>query len=294
MKKIINNKITSIIVITLIYIFAAVAAVALYNKLSYSVYINILIADVVATLIVYVFSALFDNASVYDPYWSVQPIVIVTGYIIGKSINIGSVLALIAILIWGIRLTLNWAYTFTNLTKQDWRYTKYKKETGIFYQPVNLFGIHMMPTLLVYLGTVPVIALIDSNSFNIGSIIGFTICILAVILQGTADLEMHRFRKKKTHKLIRDGLWKYSRHPNYLGEIMMWWGVAIQAFSVTGKIWTLAGAVAINMMFFTISIPLADKRQSKKEGYEKYKKETRSLLPIPKRVELRGERYEKV
>ena len=65
-------------------------------------------------------------------------------------------------------ITLNWAYTFSNLTKQDWRYTKYKNEIGKLYQIVNLFGIHMMPTLLVFLATIPVIEIIDSNIFNQG------------------------------------------------------------------------------------------------------------------------------
>lgn len=284
MKRITTNKINSIIIITLIYILAIIASIIIYNKLSYSIYINILIADIIATLIVYVFSVVFDNASIYDPYWSVQPIVIALGYSIRKNLNISSILVLIAITIWGVRLTLNWAYTFSDLTKQDWRYTKYKNETGKFYQIVNLFGIHMMPTILVFLATIPVIEIIDSNIFNLGSIIGFIISLCAVILQGTADYQMHRYRRKKNHKLIREGLWKYSRHPNYLGEILMWWGIAIQGISITGKIWNISGAMLITILFLTISIPLADKRQSKKEEYNKYKEETRSLFPIPKRT----------
>jgi steroid 5-alpha reductase family enzyme len=282
MKKIINSKIYSIIVIGLIYILASIIAVIVYNSLSFNQYINILVSDIAATIIVYIFSVIFNNSSIYDPYWSVQPIVIVVLYLINKTINISSILSLIAILLWGIRLTVNWAYTFPNLTKQDWRYTKYKNETGIFYQPVNFFGIHLMPTLLVYLAVIPVITIVDSNSFNIGSVIGFIISITAILVQAIADYEMHKFRKKNTGKLIREGLWKYSRHPNYLGEILMWWGIAIQAFSISKEIWTLLGAVLITIMFLIISIPLAEKRQSKKDGFIEYKKETRCLLPIKK------------
>ena len=61
----------------------------------------------------------------------------------------------------------------------------------------------MMPTLLVYLGTIPVIAIINSNKFDIGTIIGFIICIVATILQGTADYQMHMFRKKKNHSFLQ-------------------------------------------------------------------------------------------
>lgn len=62
----------------------------------------------------------------------------------------------------------------------------------------------------------------------------------------------------------------------------MWYGVAIQAISLNSKLWTLSGAILITILFITISIPLAEKRQSKKAGYDKYKRETRKLLPIPK------------
>jgi steroid 5-alpha reductase family enzyme len=284
MKKIIEDKVCSILIIIAIYIVAVTISVFVYNKLPYSGYVNILIADVVATIVVYVFSLIFDNASVYDPYWSVQPIVIIIGYAMGKNLDIADKLVIFSIILWGIRLTLNWAYTFPNLTKQDWRYTKYKEETGKLYQIVNFFGIHMMPTLLVYFALIPALSIIDNNCFNMITVIGFIISICAVMIQGTADYQMHRFRSKKTHKLIRDGLWKYSRHPNYLGEILMWWGVAIQSVSVTKSLWSLCGAVLILLLFLTVSIPLADKRQSKKSGYDKYIKATRCLLPIPKRI----------
>ena len=98
-----------------------------------------------------------------------------------------------------------------------------------------------------------------------------------------ADTQMQKYRKSGQHGLIRTGLWKYARHPNYLGEILMWWGIAIQAVSVMPEHWWLvAGAVANTILFFSVSIPLADKRQSAKPGYAEYKASTRSLLPIPK------------
>ena len=96
-------------------------------------------------------------------------------------------------------------------------------------------------------------------------------------------MQMQKYRKSGEHGLIRTGLWKNARHPNYLGEILMWWGIAIQAVSVmTSRWWLIAGALANTVMFFTVSIPMADKRQSAKPGYAEYKAATRSLLPIPK------------
>ena len=82
---------------------------------------------------------------------------------------------------------------------------------------------------------------------------------------------------------IRAGLWKYSRHPNYLGEILMWWGVDLAVVAAATNVWYLAaGALANTLLFFVVSIPMADKRQSRKEGFDAYKKQTRMLLPIKK------------
>ena len=279
-----NSKSKSILVITVIYVLAAALGVAVYMALPFWFWIRLLIADVAATIFVFVFSVIFKNASVYDPYWSVQPIVIIAGYALTSNITPATLLLIISIVYWGIRLTGNWAYVFGGLNHQDWRYTKFENETGRLYPFINFTGIHMVPTLIVYLTTLPAVFVIRQElRANIGSFIGMAVCVGAATLQLVADTQMHKYRKSGQHGLIRTGLWKYARHPNYLGEILMWCGIAIQAVSVMPSHWWLvAGAVANTILFFSVSIPLADKRQSAKPGYAEYKAGTRSLLPIPK------------
>ena len=280
-----NSKAKSIIVITVIYVLAAALGVAVFMSLRYLTWISLLIADVAATVFVFVFSLIFKNASVYDPYWSVQPIVIVAGIALKTNIAApATILILISIVYWGIRLTGNWAYVFEGLNHQDWRYTKLQKDTGKFYPLINFLGIHLMPTLIVYLTTLPAVYVTQYQlRTNAGSYIGAAVCIGAATLQLVSDIQMQRYRKSGQHGLIRTGLWKHARHPNYLGEILMWWGVAIQAISVMPDHWWFAaGALANTILFLTVSIPMADKRQSEKPGYAEYKAHTRSLLPIPK------------
>lgn len=279
-----NSKAVSILIIAVIYVMAVLLGAYIYLMLPFAFWLNLLIADAVATVFVYVFSVIFNNASVYDPYWSVQPVIIIAGFALGSKITVASLLLIVSIVYWGVRLTANWAYTFGGLKHQDWRYTKYQNETGRLYQIVNFAGIHMMPTLIVYLCTLPAVFVTrEESDANIGSVIGTVICLGAATLQLFADVQMQKFRKSGTKGLIRTGLWKYARHPNYLGEISMWWGIAIQAVSVMPERWWLiAGAVANTVLFLTVSIPLADKRQSKKPGYADYKACTRCLLPIPK------------
>lgn len=284
MNKIKENRLISFITILIIYIIAGVIGVITYNQLKYDWWINLLIADVVSTIVTFIFSLIFKNASVYDPYWSVQPIVIIYLIALGKQMTIGKILVLLAISYWGIRLTLNWGYTFKGLNHQDWRYTMLHEQTRKFYPIINFVGIHMVPTLIVYACTIPAAyMIIFSNEINIITIIGFIISIGAATLQLISDIQMQKYRKNRNGNFIRTGLWKYSRHPNYLGEILMWWGIAIMSFSVfNDKIYLLVGALLNTLLFLFVSIPMADKRQSKKEGFETYKKETRMLFPIKK------------
>jgi steroid 5-alpha reductase family enzyme len=112
-----------------------------------------------------------------------------------------------------------------------------------------------------------------------------TLSIGAAAMQGIADIQMHKFRKNPKGTFVRNGLWKYSRHPNYLGEILMWWGVGLSVVSAVPDEWyLLLGAVANTVLFLAVSIPMADRRQSRKDGFAEYKKETRMLLPIIKRI----------
>jgi steroid 5-alpha reductase family enzyme len=120
-------------------------------------------------------------------------------------------------------------------------------------------------------------------AFNFWMLFGAVLSVFAFTLQGVADIEMHRFRKRKTGGFIRDGLWKYSSHPNYLGEICMWWGVAFCTLALMPNRWYfLLGALLNTLLFLFVSIPMAERRQSKKDGYVEYKKQTRALLPIKK------------
>ena len=271
-------------IVGIVYVLAAVVGIVSYIYIPGPWQLRLLIADVAATVFTFVFSLIFKNASVYDPYWSVQPIVIVVAFATQATVSPLRIALIAAICLWGVRLTANWAYTFHGLHHQDWRYTMLCEKTGKFYLIINFVGIHMVPTLVVYGCTLPAVyAMLNDAPANAGCFLFLCLSAGAVVLQGTADFQMHRFRKAKTGGFIRCGLWKYSRHPNYLGEILMWWGIGLSVVCAFPQRWYLcAGAVANTVLFLAVSIPMADNRQSRKPGFSEYKKQTRMLLPIKK------------
>lgn len=284
MQKLKQNSAASYAAVTVVYIIATAVGLITYKFLDLSWWLSLLIADTAATVVTFLFSLIFRNASVYDPYWSVQPPVILIAFSVGRELTALGIMLMVVVSYWAIRLTANWAYTFENLNHQDWRYTMLKEKTGIFYPAINFVGIHMVPTLVVYGCTLPTVyGVIQGLSANVGSILFLCLSLCAATLQGIADIQMHTFRKNRNSIFIRIGLWKHSRHPNYLCEILMWWGVGLSVVCAAPDVWyLLVGAAANTVLFLTVSIPLAEGRQSRKEGFAAYKAQTRMLLPIPK------------
>ncbi len=273
------------LLIAITYVLATTLGVIIFNMLKTDLWLSIFIADALSTVAVFIVSVACKNASVYDPYWSVQPIVITIAVAFAYSINVMGIIIIVVISFWAIRLTANWAYTFFGLSHEDWRYVMLKEKTGKFYPLINFLGIHMVPTIVVYLCTMPAVTVIIAKpQFNLFSMLFAIVSLCAVILQGVSDIQMHKFRKSKIGGFIKKGFWKYSRHPNYLGEILMWWGVGLYSLTaLSAPIYILLGAFANTLLFLFVSIPMADKKQSKKEGFAIYKKNTRMLLPIYKK-----------
>lgn len=281
--KIFQSKSIGLVIITIIYILATIIGVITYNSIDCNnKLLSLFIADVVATLVVWLFGVIFNNSSIYDPYWSVAPPLLLTFFAIeASSFGTPVRLTLLIVWLWAIRLTGNWAYTFPNLSKQDWRYDKYKGDFPKLWHLVNLFGINLMPTLIVFLAMIPAIELIDLNpiSYNIFTILGILISLVAVALELVSDRQAHSFRKENRGKVCNIGLWKSSRHPNYLGEILFWWGLFIIYISVAPGEWlTAIGAIANTLLFIFVSIPLMEKRQlATKPAYAEYRRNTRML-----------------
>src|ERR1700737_4232837 len=127
------------------------------------------LADLAATIVIFIFSVITHNSSVYDPYWSVAPVPITLFWLLQPGSNgFGNprhVLIFVLLCLWAIRLTTNWAIRWHGLSHEDWRYQDIHKQASTFYWPVSFLGIHLMPTILVFLGSLALWpALSDRNT----------------------------------------------------------------------------------------------------------------------------------
>lgn len=288
-----KSKILGIFVIICSYIIAFGVGIVLHYRLSLpseQFLLKLLIIDVAMTLVIFIMSTIFGNSSIYDPYWSVIPIVlsIYASYIL-CNFHYMSFIVIGLLVVWGLRLTINFFTTFKNLDKQDWRYDHYKNKFPKIWPLVNLFGIHLFPTLIVFMVMLPVFKYLEtcnSVELNVSTIIACIICLIAIIIETIADKQMHNFLKiRKNNELINIGLWKRSRHPNYFGEILFWWGIYLVMLSLNSTMWVLfLGPLLNTLMFVFISVPLAEKHQlAKNPQYKEYVKTTNTFLLFPKK-----------
>jgi steroid 5-alpha reductase family enzyme len=279
----------SFLAVAVAYVAAFVVATLVVVLLSgRPTWLTLLAADVAATAVVFAFSVGHNNSSIYDPYWSVAPMVIVVWLathataapLVRQVIVIGLVLA------WGARLTWNWARGWQGLGHEDWRYVAIRARTGRAYWWVSWVGIHLMPTLWVYLGSLSLVSAVAIGTRPLGILdaLAFAVTAGALVIETLADQQLRAFRLSGplAGTILATGLWRSSRHPNYLGEIGFWWGLFLFALAADRAWLAIVGPLAINVLFVAISVPLLDRRSiERRAAYADHIAQVPALVPRP-------------
>ena len=240
-----------------------------------------------ATALLFIVSVIFSDVSVYDPYWSVAPPVIVIASMIKYRLwNVNSAILLGMILLWSVRLTANWQTTYKGLGHEDWRYAQFRKKCSpLLFQTVSFFGFHFIPTAVVYFGLVSGLLAMRETGFAPLSVIGILVMLGAVLLELFADRAIHGFlRSDRGERRTCDvSVWRYSRHPNYLGEMSFWFGMYLYFLALRPDVWYQGlGFLTIIALFLTVSIPMMEKHNSERRpDYAEYRARTPVLIPLP-------------
>lgn len=267
-------------------LFAAIATGALLG--SDSPVLTVFAADLVATLVIFGASLWLANSSMYDAYWSAAPPVIALYWASAPSGSQADparqALVLVLVFAWGIRLTWNWARGWPGLHHEDWRYRQLRENEIAPYWLVSLTGIHYFPTLQVFLACLPLYAALAIGSAPLGPIdaIAALVTAGAIALEAIADEQLRRVSLTATEgQICERGLWAWMRHPNYLGEILFWWGLWLFGVAAApGWYWSAVGPLAITAMFLWVSIPMLERRNvARRPGYAEVMKRVPALLP---------------
>ena len=245
-----------------------------------------LIFDVAATAIIYAFSLVADNSSVYDPFWCVLPLWLLAYWRHEATDSARALIVMNLVWAWAIRFFVGypWEGWTRGLDHEDWRYADLRKKLGKGYWPFSLSSLHLTPTLLVFGALAPaggVILQENAPPLNSGDIVACAVTVAFLVLEAVADetLRRHRSRSKST---CVAGPWAWSRHPNYLGECGFWSGIYLFARAAgIGDLSYAAGPVALWLFFRFASAPLMEERsRARRKDYDAASPSA-ILVPLP-------------
>lgn len=237
-------------------------------------------------LIFFVYAVIQKTDKVTDPSYGLTFIVasITSMYLVSEYISMYKVLLLLLIVVWGLRLAI---YLFVRILKTG----KDERFDGIREKPFKFAGFWILQAISVFIILLPttyVLLLEQSTYISTFSYIGFLVAISGIFIESIADMQKYIFKSQEENrgKWIQSGLWKYSRHPNYLGEILMWLGVFIYTLPYINDwaIFTVISPMYITyLLLFVTGIPTLEKRDMERYGnnekYLEYVHNTGILLP---------------
>ncbi len=271
---------------------AVAAAWLIWGPTTDRLWLDTLVADLLATLVVFGASRMHGNSSFYDAYWSVVPPVLLVFWWSEGSLGLDDVrswLVLAVVLLWAVRLTANWVHTFPGMHHEDWRYAMIRGQAGRWELPADLMGIHVVPTIQVFLGMLPLYLVVTRAGRDVGwlDVVALVVGVGAVLLELVADQQMHRFvRERQPGQVMDRGLWSWSRHPNYFGEVGFWFSLALfgVAASPGDAWWLFVGVVAMLAMFLGASIPMMERRSlERRPDYQSVIDRVPRFVPRPPR-----------
>jgi len=288
------SKGASLVRIAIVYVVALAAATAwlVWGPDTRWLWLDGLIADLIATVVVFVASRIHHNSSCYDPFWSVLPPYLVVAWWMASDADIDHTrawLLTVVVFVWALRLTANWVQDWPGMVHEDWRYPMLRERAGRFGVVVDLMAIHVIPTLIVFLALVPAYAVVarPGKDPSVLDWIALVIGLAAPVLQFVADAQMRSFiRTRQPGQAMDRGLWSWSRHPNYFGEISFW--VALALFGIAGAPddwwWLILGSLAMIAMFQGTSIPMMEERSlARRPSYQEVIDRVPRLVPRPPR-----------
>lgn len=199
----------------------------------------------------------------------------------------GAFLLMVLVTIWGLRLSIHLA--FRNARKgEDWRYQKWREEwKGIFYVR-SFFQVFVLQGIFLWVIALPIIRTQGDFKFSLIGGIGLLLWLFGFIYEIVADWQLMKFksRSEKRGLVMMEGLWKYSRHPNYFGEICVWWGVFLVSLMNMDTLVTwdtllnLISPLTITFLLVKVSgVPMLEQKYKHDSNYQKYIATTNSLLP---------------
>ena len=240
--------------------------------------------------IIFVIAQIMKNNSIVDSFWG-PGFFIVAAYtfLMAKNQGTRSVILTALVTIWAFRLFIY--ITLRNWNKpEDYRYIDMRKRWGNSFPMLKAFlNVFLLQAILNYIVALPIIVTntSDIQTMSVLNYLGVAVWIIGFIFEVLGDSQLKTFKANKENKgkLMTEGVWKYTRHPNYFGEAAMWWGIFLVSVSgIKDSLFIISPLLMTLLLLFVSGVPLLEKKYAGRKDFEAYARRTNKFFPgFPKK-----------
>ncbi len=240
-------------------------------------------------LVLWLISVFAKDVSIVDVFWGLGFVAVAwTAFVSAQPSGTRAYLLLGLVTAWGIRLAfyLSWRGWGQG---EDYRYRAMRETAGdsFWWRSIYLiFGFQAVLILIISLPLVVGIALYGDRGLSVLGYFGVLICLVGFVFEWGGDWQLSQFRRQPQNrgKVMTSGLWAYTRHPNYFGDFMVWWGLTAIASPEAHRSWVIVGPLIMTVMLLKVSgVGLLEKTMASRPGYAEYMRRTNAFFPGPRR-----------
>lgn len=191
--------------------------------------------------------------------------------------------------VWALRLAAHILVRNAGRREEDFRYRNWRMTWGRWFYVRSYFQIYMLQGAVMFVVSLP-IQLVNANSGGpLGPVdaAGVAIWLLGFFFEAAGDYQLLKFMRTPGNRgrVMRQGVWRFTRHPNYFGEAALWWGCFAIALNVPGGAWALASPLLIGFLLLRVSgVPMLEEKYKDNPEYREYRKTTNAFIPwFPRR-----------
>ncbi|MCX7836322.1 MAG: DUF1295 domain-containing protein [bacterium] len=244
------------------------------------VYLEIAIVVVYFTWIWFL-SVFKKDVSIVDIAWGIGFLLLALLHFLLQPPTLRGTVVLLLTSIWAVRLSGH-IYLRHRGKPEDARYRKWREEGGSSWWWQSYFRVFLLQAAILWIVARPLAVSISaaSTAWQLWDSLAVLLWAIGFGFELIGDCQLVRFLKQPDRPpFLRTGLWRYTRHPNYFGEAVLWWGFGLFAVSV-GEVWALVSPILITVLLrFFSGVPLLETSMMKKEGYADYCKTTNAFFP---------------
>ncbi len=239
--------------------------------------------------IVFAVALIKKDNSIIDIAWGLG-FILVAAFTLFREAGTTNLQVLISLLVllWGLRLAVH-VFFRNKGRREDWRYAKWRKEWGRWFVVRSYLQVFLLQGLMLIIIAYPILLINSTQTARISvlAVVGTLIWLIGFIFEAVGDYQLLRFKRNPENKgkLMTQGLWKYSRHPNYFGECVMWWGIFLAALSVSEGWTALISPLLITFLLLRVSgVVMLEAKYKENADFQEYARRTNAFFPwFPKK-----------